>query len=164
MNIKEAIAYWKLDMLGSEEIPKVAVSALESGMDSECLRELASETELEMSNLGPLFKQCIKSLKINIPTEQEAVYEIARYLSKKIISKELTPYEGAEKILDAYYQVDNTDEIDSLLVFSGLTSQINDFGDKVNIDFYGQEHCLRVQKETEQEIIKEANNLLNDGK
>ena len=161
MDIKLAIAYWKLGNLPSEDLPKIAMQALESGLDSQSLRVLAGEQNKEMSTLSPLFEKCVKELNIPVPTNKESVFIIARHYAQQITSSKINPIVGAEAIIsEAYHMSDNEDDCDNLLVFSGLSSEYYDFNDDVNIKFYGKEKCKDIQEKLSSDVINEAKILL----
>ena len=67
-----AVAKWVLGLLTSEELPKIAMDALQNGLDTPALRQLAGELRPIMADVGPLFKKVLVQLGTNLPSRREA--------------------------------------------------------------------------------------------
>src|SRR5256885_8489053 len=100
----DLIAYWRTELLRSDELPNIASSWMANGLDSPSLRELAGVLHPEMSDVEPLFKKAIMELNIELPTKDEALITIARHYASQIVNQTITPYEGATKI---WWEVSN---------------------------------------------------------
>ena len=157
MDIKLAAAYWSLESLASEELPAIALGALEQGLDSPSLRALAVMRAPAMSEAGPLFHSCLAELDIDIPPQAAAAIAIARHHAHTIIKGRITPYEGAKRIVDeaAYFC-----EFDELKLLMGLVDEYADFRDDVHVDFYGEAYCQKVRESIERAILATAKDLI----
>jgi hypothetical protein len=146
-----AAAFWQLELLPSEQLPTIAVSALENGYDSPSLRILAGETERIASTVGPLFVKALHELGIAIPDPASARMTVARYYARKIVDGSISPYQGARHIWRDVAMKANPTVQKRLEVFVGLESEYEDSSRR-----------KKVQKEIEKSIIQEAKELLSD--
>ena len=124
MNLNEAVAFYKLDLIKSEKLPEIASDALEASYDSPSLRLRAGELNPIMSTVGPMFEKTITELNISIPTKRGAYFIVAKYYSNKIISGELSPYDGAKIIWEKVTLEEDSPE--ELSAFAGAASEIED--------------------------------------
>ena len=97
-------ALWKMNQLPSEELPKIACDALESGLDSPALRYLAALERPTSREIGDAFDDACFQLGI-VPTSTgvkeglsdpwiwEAT-QIAKRISAQILDGSLSPVEG----------------------------------------------------------------------
>src|SRR5438874_1467210 len=99
MNIQLVAARWSLGYVASEEIPEIAVAALDMGLDSPATRMLAGEDKAIMSEVGPLFERMLAELNVGIPSQVTAVRQIACSYAGEILSGDMKPFAGARKIL-----------------------------------------------------------------
>jgi hypothetical protein len=93
-----AVAKWVLGLLPSNELPDFATQALESGLDTPALRQLAGELQPTMRDARPIFKKALAQLGITLPSRPDAGLIIARHYAKEISDGTLSPYEGARRI------------------------------------------------------------------
>jgi hypothetical protein len=128
MSLKQAIAFWKLGLLSSEQLPAIAAEALEVGFDCPSLRVLAGETDHIASTVDPLFSRAIDELRIPIPDHRSAAKVVAARYAAGILDGTWSPYEGARKIWwNVAHAFDNDPEIwGHLSVFVGLASEWED--------------------------------------
>jgi len=101
MTLREAAAFWTLDLLhliGSEKLPQVACSALEQGLDSPALRQLAGELKPVASESVPLLIRALGELSICQPDRNAARLIVARFYARQILDGSLSPYDGACRI------------------------------------------------------------------
>src|SRR5881296_1271755 len=92
------IAQWVLGQIASERLPLVAQDALEAGLDSPALRELAGEANPAMSDAGPIFDRALKELGLALMTRSEAGLVLAKMYARQILTGAFGPYEGARRI------------------------------------------------------------------
>jgi hypothetical protein len=98
VTLREAAAFNVLGLLTSEDIPSVAVRALEQGYDSPALQQLAAESTAPASNITPLFARALSELSVSSPERNAARLIVARFYARRILDGTLSPYEGACKI------------------------------------------------------------------
>jgi len=76
-------------------------------MDSRTLRILAGLTHDEATDATNLFKQALEELGMSEITRSDAARICASAISRQIISGDLSPQEGANKIWDASIRVND---------------------------------------------------------
>ena len=159
MDLKFAAAYWRLGALPGEKLPGIAQAALLDGYDTESLRVLAGEQPAPKSELGELFERTLSECQVSDLSEPESALEIARYHAEKILSGEVSPYEGAKAIVqEAAQAVQPIPE--EILAFVGLEDEFVDFGEQSRVQFYGKERCEAIRRELERRIMQEAGQLV----
>ena len=158
METELAAANWNLGYLASEELPRIALAWLSTGLDSPSLRILAGESQPIMSEVGPMFERALQELNIPTPSPAEATMQIARHIAHEIVTGFRTPYAGAKEI---WRLSSSCGTVDTLLAFVGQASDYEDFNDYQHLKYYGEEHCKKVVKEIEAEIIEEAHKLIH---
>lgn len=147
-NLRIAACRHQLDLLPSSELPALATSALEAGLDLPSLRLLAGELHPTWSDSGPLFERVLRELGISYESPPKAGFALALYYAGQIASGVLTPYDGARRIWGdvANEFMHHPTVWDQVSVFVGLASEYED--------------CPRSRAEIEQQIRHEANQLL----
>ncbi len=144
------------DMPEVAEIISWAERLVSQGCASENIEELAFSYE-NIVDLEETVKGCYKENGVNFPTRREAGLRLAEYYSKKIINKQLTPYEGAKMIWRFIIdQEDFEGEFKELKWFVGLASEFEDFDDVGQREFYGDKRCEELKLEVAQRIFDEA--------
>lgn len=134
IDLNQAAAFYVLGHLSGQELVQIALHNLDSTPQNHSLGLLAGETEPQISEVGPLFEQCLAENQIAIPTMRDAGLVVAKFFAQKIVSGELAPYNGAREIWEkAYNCVDGLEqlgpfvyaasEIEELLDSSGQHSQ-----------------------------------------
>ena len=93
-----AVAKWVLGLLSSEELPKIATYALDTGMDTPALRQLAGELRPVMADVGPIFNKALGELGSTLPSKPEAGLMVAREHAAEILEGTISPSEGARRI------------------------------------------------------------------
>jgi len=131
------------------------------GLDSPSLRILAGIGKTDPSETRTLFEKALRELNIEIPTLEYAAELIVVDYCEKIISGRLTPLNGTQKMVNNVSYKNINIDIDELLIFVGLLSEYDDFGDDYHIEYYGEEHCKGIQFEILERIKLEANNYLS---
>jgi len=115
--------------IGSEQLPRVACTALEEGFDSAALRQLAGEIEPTATTCEPLFRRALAELSIPYPDRRAAQMCVALYHARRIVDGTVSPYQGARAIRwgaanDA--QAEHGPNWDKLAQFVGLASEYED--------------------------------------
>ncbi|NVK75345.1 MAG: hypothetical protein HWE24_17885 [Oceanospirillaceae bacterium] len=93
VNIEEMAAFYYFKNLPSEKLPNLAFDILISGVESESLFILASETDKYMSNLGPIFDKCLEELGLDALTKEQHSLTAIRYYAKKLFLNEIDTLE-----------------------------------------------------------------------
>ena len=137
------------DLLPSSELPQLAMSALEAGLDSPSLRHLAGELHPTWADSGPLFERVLNDFGIDTLSRPQAGHALARYYAEQIVSGTISPYEGARRIWwDVANAVWNDREVwKQYSLFVGLASEWEDYPPG--------------RPDYEQQIRDEAKQLLN---
>lgn len=102
-------ALWVLGLLKVEQLPKVASDALESGKDSPALRMLASLTVSEIAEAPKLFRCSLEELGFPVLSRLGAAHIYANGIAKQILSGEISPQDGANKLWDASIRMNDSD-------------------------------------------------------
>jgi hypothetical protein len=101
MKIDEAEMLWILGMLPNEQIPEIAMNALENGLDCNELRMIAGMTKAETGDASSLFETALRSLGRKKLTKIDAFTSFVISISYKIVSRQIAAYKGARMIWDA---------------------------------------------------------------
>lgn len=135
--------------LPSDELPGIALSAIESGLDSSSLRALAGELHPTKADSLPLFEQALIELGIPDEPKEKAGLQLALVYAQEIVSGCVTPYDGARNIWAIASEISSTNEVlwQQLVSFVGLASEWED--DPDNREYY------------EKEIVKDALELIS---
>ena len=107
MDILIAQSLWVLGLLDAAKLPDVGVKALEAGMDSRALRMLAGLMQDEIEEAPELFEQVLNELSLPILDRPNAARLCAKMISSKILSGELSPQEGANRLWDVSVKVND---------------------------------------------------------
>jgi hypothetical protein len=155
LDLREVAAFWQLELLPSEDLPTIAISALGKGYDCLSLRILAGETEKIASTVGPLFVKALQELGISLPDVASAQMTVARFYARKIVDGSIPPYQGAQHIYRDVVMKANPTQKEAVWkrfeIFIGLVSEYED-----------SPRRKKLQKEIEKTIIQEAQKLLSD--
>ena len=119
------LAYWQLDLLRGDQLPALAVAALEARLDSGSLRILAGLTDPTRDEAGPLLLQAAEEIGVAVPGRREAGFSVARDIARRILSDEVTPHVGARLIWTQVYNA--IGQPDQLGPFVYLASELDDF-------------------------------------
>src|SRR5262245_34768850 len=65
-------ARWVLGLIPSQALPQIATEALQAGLDSPSLRELAGELHPTLDASGPLFEKLLDEVGVGIPDRSRA--------------------------------------------------------------------------------------------
>lgn len=103
MNIYEALAKYVLQEVLVDELPRIALEALESGLDSPSLRQLAGAARNNTDENRRLFMAAVKELGFPVPSEAEAGMMEAKLLAGQALDGSITPYSAARQIYHGIY-------------------------------------------------------------
>lgn len=108
MELLLAQALWVLGFLPDERLPQeIGVKGLESGLDTETLRILASLMPNEALEAHQLFENVLKEFGLPVLGRADAARVYAREISRQILSAELSPCDGANRLWDASIRVNS---------------------------------------------------------
>lgn len=127
MNLAQAL--WVLGFLGAEQLPEIALHALEDGVDSTALRMLAGLDSNEIPEATTIFEKALAELRVPILSRRDAVRIYAKAISMQIVNGEIEPEDGANKLWDASIRVKdpNFHELDTFIyAASELSSRPED--------------------------------------
>ena len=97
-NLELVAAKVVLGLLLPEDLPGVAVDALEKGFDTPSLRILAGLTKAETGEARQVFDRILAELQVPKVSRREAVERLSRESAKEILSGKISPYQGAKRI------------------------------------------------------------------
>ena len=101
-------ALWVLGFLPNERLPQeIGVKGLESGLDTETLRILAILMPNEASEAHQLFENILKEFGLPVLGKADAARVYASAISEQIVSAELSPCDGANRLWDASVRVNS---------------------------------------------------------
>jgi hypothetical protein len=154
MDLESAAAFWVLQLLPNADLPRIAVDALERGIDSPALRILAGERDPDVGELERLFTKVLQAAKIEMPIRSVAMMKAAKYYAERIVSGDLSVSRGVSAI--CWDLCTNEDAPERLRVFIGLASEYDDFEYRGKDDL----EAARILSKIETEIVVEARSLL----
>ena len=159
MNVQTLVAYYILDLLDSDDLSNIAVELMNDGIESPSLILLAGIEKQDVVESNKLFEKALSELNIDIPTPNEAAIFVCKDYCNQILSEEITPYMGAEKITkNIFYRFK---DIKGLSAFAGLVSEYDDFGEIPQINYYGESHCKEHRLDILNSIKLEAQRYLS---
>lgn len=86
---------------------EVGIKGLETGLDTETLRILASLAPSEAVEAHQLFENVLKEFGLPALGRADAARVYARAISKQILNAELSPYDGANRLWEASIRVNS---------------------------------------------------------
>jgi len=96
--LDRAIALWSFGWLPSDGLPKVAIEALEQGLETPSMIELAAADGNADPHLHCLFEKALKDLGRSRLKKAEAGRLIAQEIAQQITQGKVTPLNGAKAI------------------------------------------------------------------
>jgi hypothetical protein len=143
-------ARWVLGKLPSEEVPRLAQSALGLAYDGKNIRRIAGLTEPNSGDLQPLMNGFFTELGIHTELSmEEAGWLLARFVAEAISEARVTPYEGARFIWRDLVNQLWPNEQHPLLAFVGEASEYED------CESYSQ-NPAETRRQIDQSIIEKA--------
>lgn len=124
MPLNADIEKYVLGSLLSDDLPRVALEALEAGYDSPSLRQVAGASGADPRDINDLFIRALTELRIQMPSPADAALSLARQIAGEVVQGTISPYEGARRIwFDVYVRFP---ELTRLRPFVGLASEYED--------------------------------------
>jgi hypothetical protein len=154
MDLESAASFWVLRLLRSEDLPAIAVDALEAGFDTPALRILAGERDSDAGELDMLWRKVLEELKLQVPSRPVAMMNAARHYTERIVSGDWSAIRGANAIWRDLCTIDDAPEC--LRVFVGLADEYDDFEYRAKND----PAAAQILSEIESQIVLEARSLL----
>ncbi len=103
-SIQVAAARLALGVLTSAELVRAADEALELGVYSDSLGELATVSNPIMAEVGPIFLKSLKELGISCPSKEEAAWMLLRHHIARIANETIPAREGLRQMMrEVYY-------------------------------------------------------------
>ncbi|MDD2371641.1 MAG: hypothetical protein PHQ32_06550 [Firmicutes bacterium] len=105
IDLLTGLAFYKLEYIGTENIPDLAASALEQGYDCPSLRVL-SGLRSSLDNFWEInnyLKKALIELGITELSSSTACLILIRYYLQQIIDKEISPLDGLKKVIKNIY-------------------------------------------------------------
>jgi hypothetical protein len=124
MQLTKAVREYILGSLLPDDLPAIAVRAIEDGYDSPALYELAGADGADTQHLRTLFCKAMDQLGITLPSPAQAGLAAALSIAEDILRGCIAPYEGAKQIWDKVYT--RFPELTQLRTFVGLASEYED--------------------------------------
>ncbi len=156
-SLRLTAARLRLDfLLPSSELPTMAASALEAGLDSPSLRLLAGELHPTWAESGPLFHRALQELGIMPLSRPEAGITLVRHLAEQILTDAVAPYDGACAISDVANSFWEEELWLRLSIFIGLVCEWQD--DPDGRPAYETEIRYEAQKLLNQSIASDGLN------
>jgi hypothetical protein len=123
------LAAWELvaGELRSEDLPGLAADALVRGLDSPALSELAGQDPRDARTSGDLFRATLDQLGIELPSYEQALWNLVRRTAREIVAGTTTPEAGANRI---YLWAPTVEESGDLQIFVRLACDFDDFLDQ----------------------------------
>ncbi len=143
-----AVAYWAFGWLPSDKLPGVALEALEQGIESPTIVELASAETVWDPRLHRLFEKVLTELRRSPLTKAEAGRIIAGEYAKKICQGTVTPVDGARAIWRVSLECEEL--MPDLGIFGGRVSEYEGLQD-------GRERISELIVTEARELIRQAN-------
>jgi hypothetical protein len=103
LEFTEIIDLFVLQTFPPERMPAAAADALEAGLDSRSLRQLAGADPADTEEIRKLFDRTLDELGIKKPLPVEAGLAWARRIAGDIVRGAIPPYEGARQIWGKIY-------------------------------------------------------------
>src|SRR5262249_47338307 len=116
---------WVLDLLVADDLPAIATMALVTGADNLWWRQLAGQSSPLMADSSELLRRALEEDGTRIPSRRSAALRYAGCISRLIMARTITPYEGAKAIWRASIVVDDPDFHD-LDTFGYAFSELED--------------------------------------
>ena len=105
-SLRIAAARYALRQISSEELKQAADEALNQGLYSYSLGELATLFAPIMADAAPLFESALGELEIPVPSTEDAIALLLGHIIRSIIEGAVSPYEGLHRLFhECYYPV-----------------------------------------------------------
>ena len=135
MSLQTSVIEYVLGKVLPEDLPDIAVKALEENLRFELARELAGGQGCDTRELHALFRRAIDELRLPFPSPIDAAHSMACSIADEIVDGKVSPYVGAKRIWSERYT--RYPSLSDLRVFVGLASEYED--DETHRDGYAKE-------------------------
>ena len=99
-NLKNIFARYKLKLATCNELQRAAVKLLDQGRFSDALVELAGVDVLTTEECRVLFEKAVTELGVELPSDDEAIWEVLKEYIKNIAESIVSPREGMRRIVE----------------------------------------------------------------
>ena len=165
--IELTAARYVLGIVPSEELKRAADQALDAGIDSPSLCELAGIIHSTMSEAGPLFEAALRELSVQAPSKEEAIWIVLSHWLTEISKGRLDPIDGMARVMSEVYHpaklyertknfVGDSHDLQSLI---GNYYAVDD-GDIARIAANGLHDEAELLKETRMNMVRQAKEWL----
>jgi hypothetical protein len=161
MNLRESAAALVLGILPPERLPEVAVSALESGLDSPSLATLAGTPgRADPEELRSLFADALRELALPLPSQLESARILKCHYAAQVAARELAPRKGAALIVERVFR-----QVDDLLTRGAYLGE--SFGIAQLVGLYYNYDDVPVTDQTsiaeiDEAIVEECERIANE--
>jgi hypothetical protein len=100
--LRIAAARYALGLITSEELHQAADNALDHGLYSYSLGELATISQPMMAEVGPLFEAVLRELSIPLLSKEDATDLLLKRYIRLIVEETTPPHQGLDHIFDLY--------------------------------------------------------------
>jgi hypothetical protein len=97
-DLRGAVAAWVLGLLVADDLPEIATVALLAGADNSWWRQLAGQSSPLMVEASDLLQRALEEDGEPIPDKRSAALRYASCVSRSILARTITPYDGARAI------------------------------------------------------------------
>jgi hypothetical protein len=87
-----------LGLVGPDAMRSEAADALQEGIDSPSVRQLAGMRPIENDKVRGVFDTALRELDIKRPSRREAAILVATDVASRIIESTVSPYDGAKEV------------------------------------------------------------------
>lgn len=96
----EAAAFWRLNLLNSDDLSRLSMRWIELGLQSDNVGALAAERVLTVREHGPWFEKALGELGADAPASDEAAaWIVIRALLRAIVDGAVAPLAGASDVI-----------------------------------------------------------------
>ena len=105
MNFELVLAQYAAGILRSEDTPAIASALIDRGVTDASVAELVSLREPTWRDARKLFEEGLRAAGFHIPTADDAKRLILHWTLEAIVSRELAPQLGAERIWQHWHEL-----------------------------------------------------------
>jgi hypothetical protein len=126
MEPEELIARWVLEDLGPEEVPGLAVDALEAGCGASSVAVLAGLDHPTRREVEAELPELLRHLGLIRPDRREALRIAGNACAHHMVDGSIAPLAGARRLSWIANEFWGTDTFEQLSIFVGLASEWDD--------------------------------------
>lgn len=124
LDLSAILNTYVLGDLLADDLPTIAMRAIDAGYDSPSLFQLAASEGYDSQYLQNLFLKVLDELGVSLPAPNEAALLTARSIADDVLNGNFAPYDGAKQIWNRIYT--RFPELTQLRPFVGLASEYED--------------------------------------